>query len=268
MAIHPSAIIDSKAEIHSSVEVGPYAVIDAQVVLGSGCWVGPHVHLTGDLMAGPNCQFHAGSVMGDAPQDGKYDGAPTRCRIGSGNVFREHVTVHRSNSMEEDTVIGNENYFMAHAHVGHNCRVGHKNIFANGALLGGHVVMEDEAFLSGHCAVHQFVRIGRLAMMQGHAGLSKDLPPYMMSTGINMVCGLNTVGLRRAGLSISERTELKRLYHHLFSANIPLSEAVIQGHELFSAASSQHVLDFIQGSTRGICKDVRQGSPVRGGQRG
>ena len=129
--IHPTAVIDPAASVHESSSVGAYAVIDAHVEIGADCEVGPHVHLTGHTTIGTGNIFHTGAVIGDAPQDTKYDGIPTRLRIGNGNTFREHVTVHRSNTLEEDTVIGGKNFFMAHSHVGHNCVVGDDNTFAN-----------------------------------------------------------------------------------------------------------------------------------------
>ncbi len=260
MPIHATAVIHRKAELDSSVEVGPFAVIDEGVRLGPNCVVGPQVHLTGQLTVGKGCRFHAGAVIGDTPQDIKYADEPTQLKIGADNIFREHVTIHRSNSMEEDTTIGDGNFFMAHSHLGHNCHVGNQNVIVNGALIAGHVIIEDRAFISGNCMVHQFARIGTLAMMQGGAGISKDLPPFMMATGNNTVCGLNTVGLRRAGLNLEERTELKKLYHYLHSGKLLLAEAVIQGMEIFSSAPCQQVLTFIQASQRGICRDIRNKS--------
>ena len=148
--IHPTAIIHPGARLDPTVRVGPYAVIDEHVVIGASCRIGPHAHLTGQTRIGANNIFHAGCVIGDAPQDLKYQGAPTRLRIGDNNVFREHVTVHRSNKESQETVIGSYNYLMAHCHVGHNTRVADQVIIANGALLGGHVVVQDRAFLSGN----------------------------------------------------------------------------------------------------------------------
>src|SRR5438876_10336072 len=163
--IHPTAIIHPATQLDSTVEVGPYAIIDEHVVLGAGCRIGPHAHLTGHTTIGTNNSFHAGCVIGDAPQDLKYRGGPTRLRIGDNNVFREHVTVHRSNHENEETFIGSHNFLMAHCHVGHNARVASHVIVANGALLGGHVVVSERAFISGNCLVHQFVRVGTLALM-------------------------------------------------------------------------------------------------------
>src|SRR5215471_4648948 len=144
--VHPTAIVHPEAKLHPTVQVGPYAVIDGGVELGAGCVVGPHCHLTGHTTIGTNNRFHAGCIIGDAPQDLKYRDEPTRLVIGDHNVFREHVTVHRANSASEDTVIGSRNFFMAHSHVGHNARVGDHVIVANGALLAGHVSVADRAF--------------------------------------------------------------------------------------------------------------------------
>jgi len=171
--IHATAVIHPKAQVHPTVRVGPYAVIDSDVTIGPDCEIGPHAFLTGVARIGARNRFHAGCVIGDAPQDLKYKGEPTGVRIGDDNVFREHVTVHRSNKAGEDTIVGNGNLLMANSHVGHNSVVGNNVILANGALLGGHVMVENGAFLSGNCLVHQFTRVGTLALMQGGAGISK-----------------------------------------------------------------------------------------------
>ncbi|HVY72419.1 MAG TPA: acyl-[acyl-carrier-protein]--UDP-N-acetylglucosamine O-acyltransferase, partial [Verrucomicrobiae bacterium] len=165
--IHPTAVIHSRAQVDAGVTVGPFAVIDEHVVVGANCQIGPHVHLTGHTTIGARNRFHAGCVIGDAPQDLKYHDEPTRLVIGDDNLFREHVTVHRSNKLAEDTVIGARNFFMAHSHVGHNSALANNIILANGALIAGHVTVEDRAFISGNCLVHQFTRIGMLALMQG-----------------------------------------------------------------------------------------------------
>ena len=178
--IHPTAIVHENAQVHDSAEVGPYAIIDAHVTLGSDCVVGPHVHLTGHTTIGCGNLFHAGCVIGDAPQDMKYDGDPTRLIVGERNTFREHVTIHRSNTLEEDTFIGSENMFMANSHVGHNSVVGNKAILANGALVGGHAMIGDGAFLSGNAVVHQFCRVGSMAMMQGGVPLKAPVAGIAM----------------------------------------------------------------------------------------
>jgi UDP-N-acetylglucosamine acyltransferase len=237
--------------------VGPYAVIDEHVTLGAGCVVGPHVHLTGHTAAGARNRFHAGSVIGDAPQDVKYAGQPTWLRIGDDNLFREHVTIHRSNRLDEDTVIGHGNLFMAGSHVGHNCQIGDCNVLANGALLAGHVTLADRAFISGNCLAHQFCRIGRLAMMQGGSGISKDLPPFCLVCGDNRICGLNIVGLRRAGISGPARLQLKRAYRRVFRSNDSLRAGLAAARAEFAAEGIvQEFLGFIAASKRGVCADV------------
>jgi len=254
--IHPTALIHPKARLDPTVRVGPYAIIDEGVEIGPGCEVGPQVYLTGLTSIGARNRFCAGCVIGEAPQDLKYNGEPTRLRIGDENVFREHVTVHRSNKVGEDTVIGSHNFLMANSHVAHNCRLGDYLILANGALLGGHVTLDDRAFISGNCVIHQFVRVGTLALMQGSSAISKDLPPYTVARGRNGICGLNTIGLRRAGLTPAERLELKQLYRALFRGGQHLRAALANAREKFSSAPGRVMLDFLAASRRGICRDV------------
>lgn len=255
--IHPTAVIHPQAELDSTVRIGPYAVLDEGVRVGAHSTIGPHVYLTGRTLVGEHNQFFAGCVIGEAPQDLKYRGAPTGLRIGNHNVFREHVTVHRSTKVGEQTIIGSDNFLMAHCHVAHNCRLGDHVIMANGALLGGHVTLEDRAFISGNCLVHQFVRVGTLALMQGGAAISKDLPPYTVARGDNGICGLNTVGLRRAGLTPPERLELKQLYHALFRSGLNLRVALTDARTRFTSACSKVMLEFLAGSERGVCSDKR-----------
>jgi UDP-N-acetylglucosamine acyltransferase len=260
--IHPTAIVHPQAKIHPGVKIGAYAVIDADVELGADCVVGPHVYLTGVTRIGNGNQFHAGCVIGDAPQDLKYSGAPTRVRIGVRNVFREHVTVHRATKADGETVIGSNNFLMAGAHVAHNCIVGNDVIIANGAMLGGHAEVQDRAFISGNCLVHQFCRVGTLAMMQGGAAISQDLPPFTVVHNVNELCGLNTVGLRRAGLAADERLELKRLYRALFRSGKNLREAAAAAQATFTGAPAKVMLEFITGTRRGVCSDSNAGGPA------
>jgi UDP-N-acetylglucosamine acyltransferase len=259
--IHPTAIIHPQAKLDPSARIGPFAVIDDGVTLGPDCLVGPHVHLTGHTTIGAKNIFHTGCVIGDAPQDLKYHGEPTRLRIGDGNVFREHVTVHRSNKLEQDTVIGSNNFLMANCHVAHNCTLGRDIIIANGALLGGHVTVGDRAFISGNCLVHQFVRVGTLALMQGGSAISKDLPPFCIARGQNGISGLNVVGLRRAGFTGPQRLELKRLYHQLFRSGANFRAALASAQAEFTAPPAKTLLDFCAAATRGLCADT--GEPAQ-----
>jgi len=258
--IDATAVVHPQARLDPTVEVGPYAVIDESVELGAHCTVGPHVYLTGRTTIGAHNQFHAGCVIGDAPQDLKYKGAPTRLRIGDHNIFREHVTAHRSNSGAEDTVIGSHNFLMAHCHVAHNCQLGDHIIMANGALLAGHVTVQDRAFISGNCFVHQFCRVGTLSFMQGGAGISKDLPPFTVARlGGNTLGGLNTVGLRRAGFTAPQRLELKKLYHMLFYPRGDFAKVFAEARANFTSPAAKILLDFIAQARRGVC--MTRGAP-------
>jgi UDP-N-acetylglucosamine acyltransferase len=246
-------VISPKAQIDPTANIGPGAVIDGEVTVGAGCEVGPHVYLTGWTRIGANNRFHAGCVIGDAPQDLKYKNERTGVIIGDDNVFREGVTVHRSAKVDEATVIGSHNYLMVNAHIGHNGAVGNHVIIANGALLAGHVEVGDRAFISGNCLIHQFTRIGTLAMMQGGAGVGRDLPPFTIAYGVNNIIGLNVVGLRRAGIKPEERLELKRLYQALFRSGRNLTEAAAAAQAQFNGAASRTMLDFVGSTKRGIC---------------
>ncbi len=254
--IHPTAIIHPNANVHPSVTVHAYAVIDEHVTVGPGCRVGPHVYLTGHTTIGAGNQFHAGCVIGEAPQDLRYKDAPTRVQIGDNNVFREQVTVHRSSKLEEDTIVGSNNFLMVNCHIGHNACLGNSIIIANGALLAGHVTVGDRVFISGNCLVHQFVRIGGLALMQGGSAISKDLPPFTVARGDNGICGLNTVGLRRAGFTNEERIELRRLYQFLFRQDGKMREALQAARQTFTSEKARTLLDFVGSSKRGVCADT------------
>ncbi len=254
--IHPTAIIHPKAKLDATVSVGPYAVIDEGVELGAHCTVGPHVYLTGVTKIGSHNKFHAGCVIGDAPQDLKYKDEPTRVRIGDHNVFREHVTVHRSSKIAEDTVVGSHNFLMANSHVGHNSQLGNHIIIANGAMLGGLATVQDRALFSGTCLVHQFTRVGTLAIMQGGSAISKDLPPFTIARGDNGICGLNSVGLRRAGFSSVQRLELRKLYHALFRGGKDFRTALAGAQKDFSSPAAKVLLDFVAEAKRGLCADT------------
>lgn len=251
--IHPTAVVDPGAKLGEGTVVGPFAVIESGVEIGPGCLIQPYVHIMGPCRIGGGNRFHTGCVIGDAPQDLKYDGKPTGVIIGDNNVFREHVTVHRSNRPEETTVIGSNNYLMAHCHIGHNSWLGDHIIIANGALIGGHVVIHDRAFLSGNSLIHQFTRIGQLSLMQGGAGISKDLPPYTIASGINHIAGLNIIGLRRAGFTSDQRLQLKRLYRILFLSGYTLQAAMAQAKMEFHEDYTGVLLDFIETAKRGVC---------------
>ena len=254
----PTAIIHPGAQLHESVRVGPYSVIDEHVTVGAGCELAPHVHLTGHTTIGAGNRFHTGCVIGDAPQDLKYDGETTWLIIGDRNRFREHVTVHRSNTPGEDTKIGTENFFMANSNVGHNSIIGNKVILANGLMIAGHVMIGDGAFIAGNAVVHQFCRVGTMAMMQGCAGVSLDLPPFTIVRGINGMCGLNSIGLKRAGFSSEERLQLKKAYHAIFLSDELLKDALEKARSEFTGVLAEQLIDFVATSQRGTCSHTRR----------
>ena len=254
--IHPTAIVHPDAKLDPSVRVGPYAVIDADVEIGADCTLGPHVYLTGMTKIGSGNQFHSGCVIGDAPQDLKYKNEPTRLVIGDHNVFREHVTANRATTPEHATVVGSNCFLMAGAHIAHNCVVGNHVIIANGGTLGGHAAVQDRAFLSGNCLVHQFCRVGTLAIMQGGSAISKDLPPFTVARGDNGSCGLNVIGLRRAGFSAGERLELKKLYHLLFRSRRSWTGVLAEAEKSFPSRGARTMLDFLAAAKRGVCADT------------
>ena len=256
--IHPTAIIHPGAQLHESVRVGPYSVIDEHVMVGAGCELAPHVHLTGHTTIGAENRFHTGSVIGDAPQDLKYDGETTWLIIGARNRFRAHVTVPRSTTPGEATKIGTEKYFMANSHVGHNSIIGNKVILANGVLIAGHVMIGEGAFIAGNAVVHQFCRVGTMAMMQGCAGVSLDLPPFTIVRGINGMCGLNSVGLKRAGFSAKERSQLKKAYHAIFLYDDLLKDALEKARDEFTGVLAEQLIDFVATSQRGTCSHTKR----------
>jgi UDP-N-acetylglucosamine acyltransferase len=262
--IHPTAIVHPGARLDATVQVGPYAIIDKDVAVGAQCIVGPQVYLTGRTTIGAHNRFYVGCVIGEEPQDLKYAGDPTGLRIGDRNVFREHVTVHRSNKVAEETVIGSECFLMAHSHVAHNCHLGDGVILANGALLAGHVTVGDRAFISGNCIAHQFVRIGTLALMQGGSAVSQDLPPYTILSQGNGICGLNAIGLRRASFTAAERLELKQLYRLLFREGLNLRMALADAQTRFTSAPAKVLMGFVSASKRGVCQDVSMAGKAPG----
>jgi UDP-N-acetylglucosamine acyltransferase len=218
-------------------------------------------HLSGRTTIGQNNQLHIGVVIGHTPQHLAYKGGDSGVRIGNGNIFREYVTIHRGYHPGQDTVIGDNNFLMAMSHVAHDAVVGNNVILANGALLAGHTHVEDNANLSGNVAVHQFVRIGRLAMIGGLSKVIKDVPPFMMVDGVSLVHGLNTVGLRRAGYDITTRKQIKEAYRILYRSGLNVPQAVERLEAEFGdVAPVQELVTFIRKSVRGISRHA----PVRG----
>ena len=254
MTIHPTAVIDPKAELDSSVEIGPYVVIDGTVKIRRGTRVMAHAYLTGWTEIGADNEIFPGVVLGAAPQDKAYKGQESYLRVGERNIFREHVQVHRGTAAKSATVIGNDNFLMATSHVGHNCKVGDGVILANGALLGGHVEVGNNVFLSGNCVVHQFVRIGDYALMRGLSGTSRDVPPYAIVDWQHTVRGVNVVGLKRAGFDETRIRAIRTAFRILFrpGRNLALALKEVEQSKRVSDDVAT-LLDFIKASKRGVC---------------
>ncbi len=255
--IHPTAIIHKGAAIDPDVEIGAYSIIGENVSIGSGTVIGPHVVIDGRTTIGKNNRiFHFASI-GAIPQHLRYKGEDTRLEIGEDNIIREFVTIHLGTIQDRGvTKIGNGNVFMAYCHVAHDCVIHDSVIMANGASLGGHVVLEDHAILGGLVGVHQFVRIGRYAMVGGLSGVSLDIPPYTSAAGFRTkLYGLNIVGLKRHNFSSESIQRLKKAYRILFKSNLLLEDAIQQvQQEIGDDEHVQHLIGFLKGSKRGICR--------------
>lgn len=257
MRIHPTAIIDPSATLADDVEVGPYAVIGAEVSLAGGVRVGAHSSISGPTSIGPHTRIHPHVVLGEDPQDKKYDGEATRLDIGAHNTFREFSTANRGTvSGGGLTHIGDHNLFMAYSHVAHDCWIGDHCVFANCASLAGHVHVSDHAILGGLVAVHQYSRIGRCAMLAGGAKVAQDVPPFTMVQGDRArLFGLNVVGLRRRGLKLETLQALRGAYRELFQQGLPLRVALERAGEVYQDIPEvQELIRFIEESRRGICR--------------
>jgi UDP-N-acetylglucosamine acyltransferase len=261
--IHPTAVVDGRATIDPTADVGPFVVIDGPVHVGPRTRVMAHAFLTGDTELGADNVIHPGAIIGHEPQDMAYDGAPTGLRIGDRNVVRENAEIHRATQENTLTVVGNDNYLMSHAHVAHNCRVGDRTIICSGALVAGHAVVEDQAFVSGNCVVHQYVRIGRLAILRGLSRTSRDVPPFSIMDGTHTVRGLNRIGLRRSGFDAVQMRALLTAFRILFRTRAHLREALTRVEsEVEQTAEVQELLAFIRASKRGIAMGPAHGSSV------
>jgi UDP-N-acetylglucosamine acyltransferase len=258
MPIHPSALIDPRSEIHPQADVGPFVVVDGAVKVGPRTRVGAHATLLGSTEIGADNVIHAGAVVGDTPQDLGFPGAESYLRIGDRNVIREHVQIHRGTKPGSATVIGNDNYFMTNAHVAHNCRIGDNVIIANGALLGGYVEVEDEVFVSGNCAVHQFVRVGRLSIMRGLSRASRDVPPFCVMDWTHTVRAVNRVGLRRAGFTPEQIRALQNAFRTLFRRVTNLTKAIAELEAGPCSPEVRYLIDFIRASKRGVSRGPRR----------
>jgi UDP-N-acetylglucosamine acyltransferase len=254
MSIHPSAVISPRAEIGERVTIGPYAVVEDDVIIAEGCEIASHAVIKRFTTLGARNRVFEHAVLGGEPQDVKFKGEKSRLVIGDDNLIREGVTLHRASGEGEATRVGSRNFLMIGVHIAHNCVVGDDNIFANEVALAGHITVEDHVFLSNGVGCHQFVRLGRYAMVGGKSKIVQDVLPFFTTDGNPpRVRGLNLVGLRRAGFSSVERRALKDAYRILFRSRLRLEDALVELLRL-EDENVRHLVNFIRGSQRGFSR--------------
>ncbi len=251
--IHPSAVVGANVELGAAVEVGPFCFLDGNIRIGAGTRLVSHVTLLGDTELGAGNVLHSFVVIGDEPQDLTYSGGARQVRIGNRNIFREGATVHRGSERGAVTMMGDDNFMMQNSHVAHDCRVGNSTIIAGGALLAGWAELGDRALVSGNCVVHQYTRIGRLAMMRGLSRTSRDVPPFCIMDGTHTLRGINVIGLRRVGFGAKSIASLRHAFQMLFGTRQNLKLAV---ERLLASGEPTpevaEIIEFIRASKRGV----------------
>lgn len=249
------AVIGKNAKIGKDVEIGPYAIIEDGVEIGASVKIWPHAYICAGTTIGEGCQVHMGAVLGHLPQDLTFDtGKKTFTKIGERSVIREYATVHRATKEGMATTVGSGCYLMATSHVGHDCHLGDNVILANAGLLAGHVVVGDNTFISGNVVVHQYCRLGSYVIVGGFSGVNKDVPPYMLVRGPSVVRSVNLVGLRRAKFPRETIHKIMEAFKLLFHSNLNTAQAIEEIKKLGPSKELGYLVEFIQGSKRGICK--------------
>jgi UDP-N-acetylglucosamine acyltransferase len=253
--IHPTAIVDPGAKIGVDVEIGPFSIVGPQVTIGEKTIVQSHVVIEGQVTIGSGNLIGHGAIIGTPPQDVSFSPQrKTKLEIGDNNIIREYCTIHRGTAEGSATRIGDKNFLMTGAHIGHNCEIGNNVIIANNCLLAGYVLVDDGAFLGGGSTFHQFMHIGRLVMVQGSSAFGKDLPPFVIAAERNSVFGVNVVGLRRAGFSAKDREEIKAAFKLIYVSRLNLGQALEKAATMNLAAPAREFLDFVANAKkRGIC---------------
>ena len=264
--IHPTAVVDPAAQMEAGVSIGPYAVIGPEVRIGAGTSIGPHVVLDGRVRLGRDNKIFAGACIGQEPQDLKYRGAPTEVVIGDQNTIRECVTINRGTNEGEITRIGHRNLLMAYCHLGHQCELANDIIMSNAIQVAGHVVIEDRAVIGGCLGIHQFVHIGRMAMVGGMTRVDRDVPPYCLVEGHpGRVRGLNRVGLRRGGMADQhegrELKQLQEIWSLLYRSDHVIADALKLARRQTLLPAGDHLCRFLEGS---ISKGRRGPMPAVG----
>jgi UDP-N-acetylglucosamine acyltransferase len=252
-SIHPTAVVDPRAELASGVEVGPYAVIGAQVRIGPDCQIGAHVVLDGRVRMGRGNRVFPGACIGLEPQDLKYTGDPTGVVLGDDNTIRECVTINRATRDSQDTRVGSGNLLMAYSHLGHNCLLGDRIVIANGVAVAGHVVIGDRAVIGGMLGIHQFVHVGTLAMVGGMSRIERDVPPFTTVEGHPArVRTLNRIGLQRSGLADRDGgrqlDDLRRAWTLIYRSGQTLADSLAQLRSTPLTAAAEELVSFLEGS--------------------
>ena len=250
MPIHPTAIVDPRAKIDPTVHVGPFCIIEGEVEIEAGCRLLHSVYVTGWTTIGADCEVHPHVILGHAPQDIKYHGERSYCRIGRGCIIRENASVHRGTIPDSETTVGEGCFLLGGSHVGHNCRVGNKVTLINNVLLAGHVTVEDCVTIGGATAVHQFVRIGELAMVAGGARVVMDVPPFALTDPQGRVAGLNRIGLRRNEYGREELVALRDAYRTLYGGRAEFRDSVRVLAAQATTPATKKLLRFIESPTR------------------
>lgn len=236
--------------------IGEFCVIEPDVEIGDGCVLEPYVYVKRWTTLGERNEISAGTVLGTDPLDKTFSGERSYLRIGSGNKIREHYTISRGTQPESVTEVGNDNYIMTSGHIAHNCRIGNQTVICSCALVAGYVEVEDQAFISGGVVVHQFSKIGRLAMIGGNTRVNSDVPPFFLYSGFSVEAkGINVVGLKRAGYKASDVAVLKKAYHLLYRSGLKLEEALARIEAEIPTPETLHLVQFIRRSERGICRE-------------
>jgi len=257
--IHPSAIVSPQAELGSDIEIGPYCIVESGVQIADRCRLVAHVNIRSGTTLGCDSTVYEGTVLGGLPQHANLKSEPGCVIIGERNVFREHSTVHRAMHCGDVTRIGDDCFFMVGAHVAHDCRVSDRVILTNGTMLGGHVEVGERACLGGNVAVHQFCRIGRLSMVGGCTKVVQDVPPFVLTDGATaLVVGLNTVGLRRAGLDRQQILNLKAAYRLIYRKGLTFRDTLVALEEQFPQGIASEFAEFFQGGQRGFVQERRR----------
>ncbi len=256
LSIHSFAVVHPDAKLGRGVEIGPFCIVGPDVTIGDRTKLLANVIVNGHTIIGRDNEIHPFAVIGAASQDKKYRGEVSYVRIGDHNVLREYVTIHRGTGAQTETVIGNNNLLLAYVHIAHNCRIGDGVVMSNGAQLAGHVLVSDGANIGGMTGVHQFVRVGRMAMIGGMSRVVKDIPPFVLVEGNpTVVYGLNTVGLKRVNISPESLADLKEAYRVLYRSNLNLSSALERLRDIVRSDEGRELLAFLQEQTdRGILK--------------